>query len=61
MPSVSEPFGLTPLEAANYNLPSLISRQSGVTEVFQNCLKVDFWDTSKKWPIKYRGLLQIRP
>lgn len=44
MPSVSEPFGLTPLEAIQYGTPSLISRQSGVSEVLQNCLKVDFWD-----------------
>lgn len=44
MPSVSEPFGLTPLEAAGYGTPSLISKQSGVAEVFTNCLKVDFWD-----------------
>lgn len=44
MPSVSEPFGLTPLEAINYGTPSLISRQSGVSEIFMNCLKVDFWD-----------------
>lgn len=44
MPSVSEPFGLTPFEAAAYNIPVLISKQSGVAEVFRNCLKVDFWD-----------------
>ncbi|MCA9348485.1 glycosyltransferase family 4 protein, partial [Candidatus Saccharibacteria bacterium] len=44
MPSVSEPFGLTPLEAVGYGTPSLISKQSGVAEVFDNCLKVDFWD-----------------
>lgn len=44
MPSVSEPFGLTPLEAIGYGTPSLISKQSGVAEVIQNCLKVDFWD-----------------
>jgi glycosyltransferase involved in cell wall biosynthesis len=44
MPSVSEPFGLTPLEAAGYGTPSLISKQSGVAEVFTHCLKVDFWD-----------------
>jgi len=44
MPSVSEPFGLTPFEAAAYGTPSLISKQSGVAEVFKNCLKVDFWD-----------------
>lgn len=44
MPSVSEPFGLTPLEAIGYGTPVLVSKQSGVTEVLQNCLKVDFWD-----------------
>lgn len=47
MPSVSEPFGLTPLEAAGYGTPSLISKQSGVSEVLQNCLKVDFWDVDE--------------
>lgn len=47
MPSVSEPFGLTPLEAIYYGTPSLISYQSGVAEVFKNCLKVDFWDERK--------------
>lgn len=47
MPSVSEPFGLTPYEAAAFNTPSLISKQSGVSEAFQNCLKVDFWDTNE--------------
>jgi glycogen(starch) synthase len=44
MPSVSEPFGLTPLEAIQYGTPSLISKQSGVSEVLTNCLKIDFWD-----------------
>lgn len=44
MPSVSEPFGLTPLEAIGYGTPTLISKQSGVAEVLKNCLKVDFWD-----------------
>lgn len=44
MPSISEPFGLTPLEAAGYGTPSLISKQSGVSEVLHSCLKVDFWD-----------------
>lgn len=47
MPSVSEPFGLTPLEAINYGAPSLISHQSGVSEVVNNCLKVDFWDVDE--------------
>ncbi len=44
MPSVSEPFGLTPLEAIGYGTPALVSNQSGVSEVLQNCLKVNFWD-----------------
>ncbi len=47
MPSVSEPFGLTPLEAAGYGTPSLISKQSGVAEVYRNCLKVDYWDVDE--------------
>lgn len=44
MPSISEPFGLTPLEAIAYGTPSLVSKQSGIAEVLRNCLKVDFWD-----------------
>jgi len=44
MPSVSEPFGLTPLEALRNNVPVIISKQSGVSEVLKNALKVDFWD-----------------
>lgn len=44
MPSVSEPFGLTPLEAIGYGTPALVTHQSGVSEVLTNCLKVDFWD-----------------
>jgi glycogen(starch) synthase len=44
MPSVSEPFGLTPLESIGFGTPALISKQSGVSEVLVNCLKVDFWD-----------------
>ncbi len=47
MPSVSEPFGITPLEAGFYGVPSLISKQSGVSEVLNNCLKVDFWDINE--------------
>lgn len=47
MPSVSEPFGLTPLEAAGYGTPSLISKQSGVSEILANCLKVDYWDVNE--------------
>ena len=47
MPSVSEPFGLTPLEAIGYGTPALISKQSGVGEVLHSCLKVDHWDTNE--------------
>ncbi|MDP3989243.1 MAG: glycosyltransferase family 4 protein [bacterium] len=45
LPSVSEPFGITPLEAIDAGTPVLISRQSGVSEVVRNALLVDFWDT----------------
>lgn len=47
MPSISEPFGLTPLEAVGYGTPVLVSKQSGVSEVLTNCLKVDFWDINE--------------
>ncbi|MEM1350583.1 MAG: glycosyltransferase, partial [Myxococcota bacterium] len=45
MPSVSEPFGIAPLEAMSNDTPVLISKQSGVSEVLTHALKVDFWDT----------------
>ena len=44
MPSVSEPFGISPLEAMICNVPSIISKQSGVAEVLRHAIKVDFWD-----------------
>lgn len=44
MPSVSEPFGLVPLEALQHGTASVISKQSGVSEVLTHALKVDFWD-----------------
>ena len=47
MPSVSEPFGLTPLEAIGYGTPAMVSKQSGISEVLNNCLKVDFWDVDE--------------
>lgn len=47
MPSVSEPFGLVPLEAIQHGTPSLISKQSGVAEVLTHVLKVDFWDVDE--------------
>lgn len=45
MPSVSEPFGIVPLEAMRNGTPAIVSRQSGVSEVLNHALKVDFWDT----------------
>ena len=44
MPSVSEPFGIVPLEAMQANVPVIISLQSGVSEVIRNVVKTDFWD-----------------
>lgn len=44
MPSVSEPFGIAPLEAMAHDVPAIISKSSGVSEVLTNVLKVDFWD-----------------
>lgn len=46
MPSVSEPFGISPLEAMRSNVPVVISKQSGVAEVLRHALKVDFWDVN---------------
>lgn len=47
MPSVSEPFGITSLEALANGTPILVSRQSGVAEMVSHCLKVDFWDVDQ--------------
>ena len=44
MPSVSEPFGISPLEAMRSNVPSIISYQSGAAEILKYAFKVDFWD-----------------
>lgn len=47
MPSVSEPFGIAALEAIQHDVPVIISKQSGVSEVLTHVLKVDFWDTDE--------------
>ena len=44
MPSVSEPFGISPLEAMQSNVPTIISNQSGVAEILKYAIKTDFWD-----------------
>ena len=44
MPSVSEPFGIAPLEAMQCGTPSIISKQSGCGEILENVIKVDYWD-----------------
>lgn len=44
MPSVSEPFGISPLEAMQSGVPSIISKQSGCAEILSKCIKVDYWD-----------------
>jgi glycosyltransferase involved in cell wall biosynthesis len=46
MPSVSEPFGISSLEAMLYDVPVIVSKQSGVSEVLRHALKVDFWDVN---------------
>lgn len=47
MPSVSEPFGIAPLEAMSHDVPVIISKQSGVSEALTHVLKVDFWDVDE--------------
>lgn len=44
MPSVSEPFGIVPLEAMRSSVPVIISKQSGVAEILNHAIKIDFWD-----------------
>jgi glycosyltransferase involved in cell wall biosynthesis len=74
MPSVSEPFGIAPLEAMSHDTPVIISKQSGVSEVVTHALKVDFWDTEEmankivavlKYPplsqtLKHHGRMELR-
>jgi len=61
MPSISEPFGISPLEAMQSDVPVIISRQSGVSEILLHAIKVDFWDTQAMADaiygiLKYDGL-----
>ncbi len=44
MPSVSEPFGISPLEAMQCSVPAIISKQSGCAEILDKCIKTDYWD-----------------
>ena len=60
MPSVSEPFGITALEAATYSVPVIVSRTSGVSEVMHGAMKVDFWNT-KEMAHKILGVLDYSP
>lgn len=60
MPSVSEPFGISPLEAMRENVPVIISKQSGVAEILNHAIKVDFWDTDAIADAIY-GLLRYKP
>jgi glycogen(starch) synthase len=57
MPSVSEPFGISPLEAMQSNVPVIISRQSGVSEILEHAIKIDFWDIHAMADAIY-GILQ---
>ncbi len=65
MPSVSEPFGISPLEAMQMGVPSIISKQSGCAEILHNVIKVDYWDVNAmadaiysiiKYPAMYKQL-----
>lgn len=64
MPSVSEPFGISPLEAMRSNVPVIISKQSGVSEILEHAIKVDFWDIDAMADaiyglVKYNGISQL--
>jgi glycosyltransferase involved in cell wall biosynthesis len=60
MPSVSEPFGITALEAISAGTPTIVSKTAGVSEAFRNCLRVDFWDTDEM-ANKIISLLRYEP
>ena len=60
MPSVSEPFGISPLEAVQAGVPVIISKQSGVSEILKHAIKLDFWDTEALADTMY-GILIHKP
>ena len=68
MPSVSEPFGISPLEAMQVGCPSIISHQSGCAEILTHCIKTDYWDIDAmadaiyaivKYPAMYKSLHEL--
>jgi len=64
MPSVSEPFGIVPLEAMRSHVPVIISKQSGVSEILKHAIKIDFWDVDAMadaiWSlVNYNSLAKI--
>ena len=64
MPSVSEPFGIVPLEAMRSHVPVIISKQSGVSEILKHAIKIDFWDVDAMadaiWSlVSYKSLAQM--
>lgn len=68
MPSVSEPFGISPLEAMQVGCPSIISKQSGCAEILSHAIKTDYWDIDAmadaiyaivKYPAMYKSLHEL--
>ena len=68
MPSVSEPFGISPLEAMQVGCPSIISHQSGCAEILSHAIKIDYWDIDAmadaiyaivKYPSMYKSLREL--
>jgi glycosyltransferase involved in cell wall biosynthesis len=68
MPSVSEPFGISPLEAMQVGCPSIISHQSGCAEILSHAIKTDYWDIDAmadaiyaivKYPAMYKSLSEL--